>query len=215
MTWSPADEQTYDALYMEEGLSAGDRDAWAAYLRDNPFRCVISTMVMSAGGSEGTYLRMKRGWWADPFGPNLLLLIFLPFLNLCRAIFFALRSMVTSRNDWTPGHTTSVRLETGRLTFGSSWYDYSAGSIAYSRITSLGHYTNGVVLTESGTKLRLESDQAPSIFVALRHFAPGASVTSGLVVPPGFSERCSTMGRSLNPSVMRVNPSATWKTQGN
>lgn len=215
MAWSSADEQTYNALNMEEGLSTGDRDAWTAYLHDNPFRCVVSTMVVSARSSEGTYLRMKKGWWADPFGPNLLLLIFLPFLNLCRAIFFNLRSMVTTRNDWASGKATSVRLEADKLTFDGSWYDYPGGSIPYSRITSLGHYANGVVLTDSGTKVRLESDQAPSIFVALRHFAPGANVASGLIVPPGFSERCSAMNRSLNPSAMRVNPPATWKAQAN
>ena len=212
MDWTDSDEQLYRALTLEQHLSAGGKIS-AQHVYGSSYPCTIYKIVLSKKEGVRNYWKMPGRWYADPLNPwTLILLLFLIPANIVYFCFQVLRSLVSARNSWSLPAQGIARLEPNQISFGPKHFGLS-GPIAYARITSIGHYANGLRIDHVGTKLLLQAEAAPSLFVALRHFAPNARVTSGLMVPGVFVDRCSASGRHLNISQMMKTPPSAWASQ--
>jgi hypothetical protein len=105
-----------------------------------------------------------------------------------------------------------ARIGPHELSFGPSSFDADS-VIPYANITKIGYYTNGLRVDQGYKRLLLSAEAAPALFVALRHLTPTARVTSGLIVPTGFIDRCSKNGYNIDVSQMRKNPPQTWAVE--
>jgi len=212
MEWTNADEQLYQALTLEQQLSVGGemsvRQVYGSY-----YPCVVYQVMLSKREGIRNYWKMPRRWYADPLNPwTLMLLLFLIPVNIVYFCFQALRSLASARNSWSRPAQDIARLEPHQVSF-SPRHSGLSGPIAYARITSIGHYANGLRIDQAGTRLLLQTETTPTLFVALRHFAPNASVTSGLIVPSDFVDRCTASGRHLEIGQMMKTPPSTWVSQ--
>jgi hypothetical protein len=214
MDWTDSDEQLYRSLTLEQEFSAGG-EAVARRVYGSAYPCTVYLTMLLKGERIQYYWKMPRHWYADPLNPWILtqLILWIP-VNIVYFSFQGLRSLASARNSWSQPGENIAYLEPGQLTFSSRHYPLS-GPITYARITAIGHYANGLRIDCDGTRLRLEAAASPELFVALRHLGPQARVTSGLTVPPGFVDRCSSSGRHLDVSQMAKNPPETWVSQPN
>jgi len=212
MDWTDSDERLYRALTLEQELSAGG-EAVARRVYGSAYPCTVYLAILAKGEGVKYYWKMPRQWYGDPLNPWILvqLILWIP-VNIVYVSFQGIRSLASARNSWSQPAENIAYLEPGQLTFSSRHYPLS-GPIAYARITAIGYYANGLRIDCAGTKLRLETAASPELFVALRHLAPQARVTSGVMVPPGFVDRCSSSGRHLDVSQMAKNPPETWVSQ--
>ena len=213
MDWTRSDDQLYQALTLEQRLSAGTDEAIMEYLRSISFPCTVCEILLNKGEGINYYWKMPRRWYANPLDPwNLVLLIFWIPINILYFCFQGTRSLASARYGLSLPVHDIVRLEPYQLSFSLSHFGLS-GPIPYATITSLGYYANGLRIDQGRKKLLLSTEAAPSLFVALRHLAPGAAVASGLIVPNGFAERCSESRREINVSQMSKNSPQTWVTE--
>jgi len=208
--WTDFDEQLYRALTLEHHLSTGPSEATNEYFRNASFSCAISEVLTNKGRGIQYFWKMPTRWYADPLNPwNLTLLIFWIPINVVYFCFQGVRYLTSTKNSLSMPSNAIVRLEPHHLSLSPSRFGLS-GSVPYQTMTLLGYYANGLRLNHFGRKFLLNTEAAPSLFVALRHLAPGAPVASGLIVPNDFVERCSSSGRNINAYQMRKNPPRTW-----
>jgi hypothetical protein len=213
MNWTRSDEQLYQALTLEQHLSTGADESTMEYVRSASFPCVVYEILMNKGKGVEYYWKMPRRWYADPLDPwNLVLLILWIPVNIVYFCFQGTRTLASARNSLSVPRHDIVRLESHQLSFSPSHFGLS-GPIPYSSITSLGYYANGLRIDWGRKKFLLSTEAAPSIFVTLRHLAPGAAVASGLIVPKDFVERCSKSGHNIDVSRMCKNSPQTWVTE--
>ncbi|SRR6266566_5879658 len=212
MSWSESDEQLYQALALEERLSAEGASSFVGDSNQPDVPCDVSETVLEKHQTDYFFLMPRARWLADPLNPwyLTLLILWIP-ANILYSGFQLIRFLVTMKFVLTTPMRDKVRIDLGKVCFGSrhSWGD----SIPYHRIASLGYYANGVRVDYAGRKLLLATQAAPWIFVALTHLAPDASIKRALNVPPDFIARCSAERTAVDISKMSRNPPSLWSTQ--
>jgi hypothetical protein len=177
------------------------------------YPCAVYAVVTEKGSGINYYWKMPRRWWADPLNPWFLVqLIFWLPVNVIYFSFQGVRSLASTRRSLSPPVNDVAQLSPGHLNFSRPHAGLGA-PIPYARISSLNYYANGLLIDVEGRSLLVDAVQKPSLFVALRHLAPNASVISGLIVPNGFIERCIKGGRQIDVGLMRQNPPQTWRAE--
>jgi hypothetical protein len=198
MDWANSDEQLYQALTLEQRLSVATNEAAAKYLTSTSYPCAIYEPLTTREKSISYYLKMRRRWYGDPFSPwNLTLLVLWIPTSIVYFCYQSIRSLASARNVWSCTAQDIARIGPHELSFGPSSFDADS-VIPYANITKLGYYTNGLRVDQGYKRLLLSAEAAPALFVALRHLTPSARVTSGLIVPTGFIDRCSRNGYNID-----------------
>lgn len=211
MSWTEFDEQLYQALALEERLSADDPGSFARYPEQPDIPCDVSEMVLEKRKTGYFFFMPRASWLADPFNPwyLTLLILWIP-TNIIYSGFQLIRFLVTLRFTLMPPIHDKVKIGPDELHLGSrhSW----GGSIPYNRISSLGYYANGIRIDYSGKKLLLTT-QATWLFIALTHLASSASIKPMLSVPSDFISRCSAERIAVDTGQMKRNPPSSWSAQ--
>lgn len=212
MTWSPSDEQLYQALALEQRLSTDGASSFALQSDQPDVPCDISEIVLEKTHTDFFFLKPRARWLADPFNPLYLtlLILWIPAMILYSG-FQLIRFLVTMRFVIGRNMPDTARIAPAQIYFGSrhSWGD----SLFYKDMSSLGYYTNGLQINYGNKKLLLATSAAPWLFVALTHLAPTASIKSGLSVPADFIGRCSAERATLDVNTMRINSPSSWRPE--
>ena len=210
MAWTSYDEQLYQALSLEQEFSS---NSTLKSLIKYDYPCTMSEVVTTREKGISYYWKMPSRWWADPLNPwNLILLVCWLPINVIYACFQGVRSLASTKNSLTPPMQDVIHLESGHFGFSRPPAGLN-GPISHARIASLGYYANGLRMDLDGRRFLLGAAGAPSLFVTLRHLAPNAAITSGLIVPNDFIERCTRTGHQIDVSSMHQNPPQTWTVE--
>lgn len=212
-----SDEELYEALTLEERLSAGDPSALTD-LQKRSFPYELSTITLISGRRERKFIALRgRMHRADPLHPTTLIMLalWLP-VNIVYLSFQVLRDNLATRVVARQLHSGTARMLPSGLEFIPEGI---RETLPYHEISRLGYYSNGVRINYSHgprtdralKKLVIRSPAAPTLFVGLTHLAATASIESGLNVPNDFLARCQAAGRPLHPSRMHRNPPTSWK----
>jgi len=205
-----SDEELYRALMLEQRLSAEDPSALAE-LSARYFPYTLSEVVTRGGEREWGYIKLRgRSHIADPLHPVtiIMLVLWIP-VNIVYLTFQALRNLAATNSVIQPLHNGSARILPPALEL-TAWGNVME-ILPYHEISLIGYHPNGLRINRGRRKLVVDSPNAPSLFIALTHLAPAASIESGLIVPDDFLIRCQEAGWPLDPGSMRRNPPASWK----
>lgn len=205
-----SDEVLCRALRLEQDLSS-EGPGILVDSQGCSFPCELSEIITIKDRRGVAFIRPRgKGYVTDPLNPaGIIMLALLIPINIAYLSFQGLRSLLTTRTIVKPLYSGTVRLLPDGLEYRP--LNDIRHFLPYHSISSLGYYANGLRINYASTKLVINSQLAPVLFVALTHLAPAASLVSGLTVPSDFLSRCQEVGMSIDSSKMHRNPPTSWK----
>jgi hypothetical protein len=224
MVWTKEDEQLYEALALDEQLSAGVRPPQihvpmpirpneVAYLSA---RCSLISLTMRQRGVEFWHYtpRQKKRVIGDPLGAGCMWILIWGPINIILFVIHVFQWL------FDPPRLYRRALQSGeffvtdqRILFNMTPYHYY--ELDYALLEEIAFVSEGVRISYQSNDLLMMTDSgvAQLIYVLLTNLVSSARRGPGLAVPEGFITNAQLVGRALEPDRITTNGPKTWRAQ--